>query len=102
MQTAHDGRRRERPLDVVEFAIAHLAEDAADTGRAALRLETLRLLIADESPLFTCGEADFPPTDPCDRGHLLPRHYDCPAYEVARAIAVTDSGHPDFNEAGRP
>ncbi|WP_332758415.1 hypothetical protein [Streptomyces sp. MT206] len=77
MQTAHDGRRRERPLDVVEFAIAPLAEDAAATG-AALRLETLRLLIADESPLCTCDEADFPPTDPCDRDHLLPHHYDVP------------------------
>ncbi|MFD9397082.1 hypothetical protein ACFWBB_42030 [Streptomyces sp. NPDC060000] len=90
-------------LDVVEFATARLAEDAAaSTGRAALRLETLRLLIAEESPLCICDEADSPPTDPYDRDHLLPHHYDCLAYEVARAIALADSRHPDFNEEGRP
>ncbi|MFJ2752786.1 hypothetical protein [Streptomyces sp. NPDC087297] len=91
------------PLDVVEFATARLAEDAAaSTGRAALRLETLRMLIAEGSPLCACGEADFPPTDPYDRDHRLPHHYDCPAYEIARAIAVADSSHRDFNETWRP
>lgn len=91
------------PLDVVEFVTARLEEDsAACTGRAALRLETLRLLIAEESPLCTCDEAESPPTDPYDRDHVLPHHYDCPAYEIARALATADDEHPDFNEDWRP
>ncbi|WP_374778587.1 hypothetical protein OG756_41850 (plasmid) [Streptomyces sp. NBC_01310] len=91
------------PLDVVEFATARLEGDvAACSGRAAVRLRTLRMLIGEESPLCTCDEADSPPIDPYDRHHILPHHYDCPAYEIARAIAAADSGHPDFNEDWSP
>ena len=95
------------PLDLVEFLEARLSEEPVDDAKATADVASKRALIEFGDNLFcTCWDfvnrGGSVPTDPEDRTHRLPHHYDCTSYYIAEHLAEVYDKHPDYNETWRP
>ena len=95
------------PLDLVEFLEARLSEEPTDDPKSAADVAAKRALIQFGDNLFcTCWDlvsrGEGMPTDPEDRTHQLPHHYDCTCYYIAQELAQVYAKHPDYKENWRP